>query len=214
MKPDVTLRASLQEATLTYAAQVGVAEGYLKARGIPLDIAMDFKLGVVVEPSLAAHKKYTGRLSIPFLTRAGVVAIRFRCMEYHNCKEVGHAKYLGMRNANVPLYNVEALFNRTDELFITEGELDALVCSSLVGSPAVGCPGSNGWKPHFTRCVGDFRSVVVVGDGDDAGRAMVKALEDELPNARGVVLPEGQDVNSFYLDYGPFELAHYLTVGE
>ena len=201
------------EATLQYASQVGEAEDYLEARGIPLPVAMDYKLGVVTEPYSAAHRKYVGRLAIPYTTRAGIVTIRFRCLAEHDCKAVKCAKYLGLKNADVPLYNVNALFNRADRLIITEGELDALVCSSLVGSPAVGCPGSNGWKPHFTRVVADFHTVVVVGDGDNAGREMVKHLEDELPNAVGVVLPDGEDINSLYLSQGPEFVADMLTVG-
>ena len=213
MKPDLLLRAGLEDASYLYNSQVGEAENYLAARGIPLTVAMDYRLGVVTEPYSGSHNKYVGRLSIPYITRAGVVTMRFRCLDPHDCKAVKCAKYLGIRATDVPLYNVNALFNKSDRLIITEGELDALVCSSLVGVPAVGCPGSNGWKPHFTRAVADFHTVVVIGDGDSAGREMVKKLEEEIANAVGIVLPEGHDINSLYLEEGPTFVADLMKVG-
>lgn len=212
MRPDALLRNNLQEATFEYAAQVGEAEAYLESRGIPLSVAMDYKLGVVTAPYLADHTKFVGRLSIPYVTRTGIYTVRFRCLQDHNCKDAHCPKYLSVNKVTMPLYNVESLFTRGDQLVVTEGEIDALVCTALVGVPAVGLPGANGWKPYFAACLADFREVIVVGDGDKAGREMVDALTDELPNARGVVLDDGHDINSLYLAEGAFGVMSALGV--
>lgn len=179
-----------------YAENLYQVEDYLESRGIPLEVAEGFNLGYVAEPYSTSHQKFAGRLAIPYMTRAGVYTIRFRSVTDTK------PKYLSFPKVKVPLYNVHDLFSNSEVLVITEGELDALVCSALVGTPAVGCPGASGWQPHFALAVADFQTVVIAGDGDDAGAALVDQLSEELPNSRGVVLPEGHDINSLFLESG------------
>lgn len=210
MRLDPSLKNTLQEASLLYAAQVGEVEDYLDSRGIPLETAMRYRLGYVRDPYSTSHDLYTGRLSIPYLTRAGVVNMRFRCIEAHNCKDLRHGKYMGLPKLATPIYNVEALFSKASALVVSEGEIDALVSTELVGVPAIGLPGANGWKSFYSNCLADFREVVVVGDGDPAGREMVAKLTDEIDQSRGVVLPDGHDINSLYLEAGPFAVLDIL----
>jgi DNA primase len=149
-------------------------------------------------------------LVIPYLSRSGVVAVRFRCLEPHNCKEVGCPKYLSVRGDKPTLYNTEALFSAGSVIAITEGELDAVVITEYAGIPAVGIQGVSAWNDVFARTLNDFDRVLIVGDADDAGKQMVDRLVDSVPSAVGVSLPDGLDANDVYLEYGADELAMIL----
>ena len=73
-----------------YAASISLAQGYLESRGIPLEVARLAQLGVVAEPD-TGHEQYTGRLSIPYITKTGVVDLRFRSLN-----PAVEPKYMGM----------------------------------------------------------------------------------------------------------------------
>lgn len=185
------------------AARPTWVDSYLAARGISPTDADTFRLGYVDAPD-AQHQMYAGRLSIPFLTPTGVVSLRFRCLEDHDCsdKDGGGcgAKYLGGAE-ETRLYNVEALHRADSYVGITEGELDAVV-STLAGIPAVGVPGAHHWKPYWTRLFADFDRVLLLGDGDTPGRDFVNKVLGLLPNAEARTLPPGHDVSSFVLEQG------------
>lgn len=202
LRLEASQRKNLESAAQKYHANLDAVLPYLESRGIPEPVAEQYQLGLVAEPFSIDHERYVGRLSIPYLTRAGVVGIRFRCLEQHDCKESGCAKYLSPKNYPVSLYNVNSLFVRGDILVLTEGELDAVVCSAMVGVAAVGVPGVDAWRPHWSLCVSDFQTVLVAADGDKAGRGMVDRITDSVPNAIGRLFPEGHDVTSLYLAEG------------
>lgn len=192
---------SLDETTLSYLA----------ARGIDQDAASGFRLGLVTAPD-PAHDRYTGRLSIPFITPTGVVYMRFRCLEDHVCGDHFHGKYEGVSGENTHLYNVGALHQAGDTVVVTEGELDALI-STRAGMPAVGVPGATNWKPFYYRLFDDYERVILVGDGDTAGREFVATLARNLSNSIRRPMPEGYDVNSFVLEQGVDAYLAYITKG-
>jgi DNA primase len=192
---------SLDEATLAYLAD----------RGIDQDAASGFRLGLVVDPD-PAHQQYVGRLSIPFITPTGVVYMRFRCLGDHNCGDLEHGKYQGVSGDSTHLYNVSALHAAGDTIVVTEGELDALI-STEAGMPAVGVPGATNWKPFYYRLFDDYERVILVGDGDSAGREFVATLARNLGNSIRRPMPEGYDVNSFVLEHGVEEYLAYITKG-
>lgn len=188
----------LEQATTAYQQTVNLASAYLESRGIEPPAVGAARLGVVAEPQ-PGHEQMVGRLVIPYLSRAGVVALKFRCMADHECKENGHPKYTGLTGKGPRLYNVNAFFDDSTVIAITEGELDALVLSHYVDIPAVGCPGVSTWQPHFPRCFNGYDQVIVFADGDQPGQDMARKLCKELPQARPVFLPDGLDANSCYL---------------
>lgn len=214
MRLDSSQRSALLEAAKKYHANLRDVEAFLEARGIPLEVAEAFRLGYVAEPFSKDHEAFAGRLAIPYLTRAGVGTIRFRCTKEHNCKDENCAKYLGMPNAPVLLYNVEALFSPTSTLVITEGEFDAIVCSSMAGVPAVGAPGASSWKPHWSLAVGDFPTVLVAADGDEAGTEMVRKVCGAVTAARPRQFPPGRDLTDVFLSSGRAGVLDILGLGE
>jgi hypothetical protein len=203
--PTTGITALLEQATARYQSQVNEAGPYLVRRGIDREVAEAARLGVVVEPE-PGHEDYQGRLCIPYLTRAGVVTLKFRCIDPHDgtCKDNGHVKYLCPSGMGKPrLYNVDSFFSRSRVIAIAEGELDALILTHKAGIPAVGCPGVSTWQPHFPRCFNGFQQVLIFADGDQPGRDMARMITKELPMfTRTIQMPDGMDVNDVYLAEG------------
>ena len=191
MKQSASHREYLTRAAKYYHSALHEAEDYLAERGITLEQAQKVRLGVVLEP-LTGHEAYTNRLAIPYITRSGVVDLRFRSMD------LSEPKYMGLSGATTHLYNVSAFFKASSYICICEGEIDTITLDVTCGIPAVGVPGVNNWKKHYSRLLADFDKVFLFADGDNAGTEFGKSLARELPNLTVVQMPEGEDVNSMY----------------
>jgi DNA primase len=185
----------LDQAAHRYAANIYQAEDYLRSRGIPMEAARLARLGVVVEPEIG-HEPFAGRLSIPYITKTGVVDLRFRSLN-----PAVEPKYMGMTGAETRMFNVLDIERAGDFIGVCEGELDTITLSSCVGIPCIGVPGANSWKKHYTRLLADFERVFVFADGDQPGKEFANSLARELP-VTVVQLPDGEDVNSAYVKYG------------
>ena len=191
MKQSASHREYLTRAAKYYHSALHEAEDYLAELGITLEQAQKVRLGVVLEP-LTGHEAYTNRLAIPYITRSGVVDLRFRSMD------LSEPKYMGLSGATTHLYNVSAFFKASSYICICEGEIDTITLDVTCGIPAVGVPGVNNWKKHYSRLLADFDKVFLFADGDNAGTEFGKSLARELPNLTVVQMPEGEDVNSMY----------------
>lgn len=195
MKQSVLQKELLGIAAATYAESISLAEGYLASRGIPLEVARLASLGVVAEPE-PGHEQYAGRLSIPYITKTGVVDLRFRSLN-----PAVEPKYMGMTGAETRMYNVTDVERASDYIGICEGEIDTLTMARVIGIPCVGVPGANSWKKHYTRLLADFERVFVFADGDQPGTEFARSLARELP-VTIVQSPDGHDVNSLFLQEG------------
>jgi DNA primase len=195
MKQSSSQKELLGKATKSYAESIHLAEDYLASRGIPLEVARLAQLGVVAEPEVG-HEQYAGRLSIPYITKSGVVDIRFRSLN-----PAVEPKYMGMTGAETKMYNVLDVERAGDWIGVCEGELDTLTMSRCVGFPCIGVPGANSWKKHYTRLLADFERVFVFADGDAPGREFASSLARELP-VTVVGFADGADVNSVYVERG------------
>lgn len=193
----------LASAAQEYHSQLDEAAlAYLAKRGLDTDHAIEtLRFGVVRSPR-PEHTRYTGRLVIPYIGPKGnVYSMVFRCIEEHDCKELGCPKYLAL-DGERRMYNTRALMAQTDYLFVTEGELDAATLAAC-GWPAVGIPGANAWKPHYARMMAGFPRVVLFADGDDAGDKLAHAFRRALPSS-GIVkmCQQGDDINSLFMREG------------
>jgi DNA primase len=195
MKQSVLQKELLGKAAAEYAENIYQAEDYLRSRGIPLEVARLASLGVVAEPE-TGHEAFKGRLSIPYITKTGVVDLRFRSLN-----PAVEPKYMGMTGAETKMYNVLDVERASDFIGVCEGELDTLTLSACVGIPCVGVPGANSWKKHYTRLLADFERVFVFADGDQPGTEFARSLARELP-VTIIQLPDGHDVNSMFVQEG------------
>lgn len=201
MKQSVSQKELLGKAAERYAGSISLAEDYLRSRGIPLEVARVARLGVVEHPEVG-HELFRGRLSIPYITKSGVVDLRFRSLN-----PAVEPKYMGMTGAETKMYNVLDVDRAGDSICVCEGELDTLTISSMVGWACVGVPGANSWKKHYTRLLADFERVFVFADGDQAGTDFARSLARELP-VTIIQMPDGEDVNSAFVKHG----ANYIKV--
>jgi DNA primase len=195
MKQSISQKELLEKATHKYAGNISLAQDYLASRGIPLEVARLAQFGVVVEPE-AGHEAMLGRLSIPYITKTGVVDLRFRALN-----PAVEPKYMGLTGAETRMYNVLDVERAGDYIGICEGEIDTLTLSGIVGIPCVGVPGANSWKKHYTRLLADFERVFIFADGDQPGMEFARSLARELP-VTIIQLPDGTDVNSMYVQEG------------
>lgn len=162
-----------------------------------------YRLGVVTDPEVG-HEIFLGRLVIPYLTRAGVVQLKFACIDplHGDHKETDCPKYMNLGGRDTRIYNTKAFFDADSYIGMAEGEFDAQVLDNLASIPAVGVPGVQNWKPHYERCFSDFDRVFLFADGDSAGKDFAKHVQTRLEDVVIVQMPDGQDVNSIYLTEG------------
>lgn len=195
--PTPPVRAALEEASLGYYASVVKAQDYLKQRGITGQMAQQFRLGYVETPA-PGHEQYRGKLSIPYLTRAGVSTIRFRAIDGSK------PKYLSLPGDTPRLYNPEALFDTLPYICICEGELDAITMHAACGIPAVGIPGASAWRDYFAPAFNGYTQVFIAADTDDDGAGMkfAEKVSKAIRNALITPMPDGHDVNSYFLAAG------------
>jgi len=195
VKQSALQKELLGRAAHKYAESISLAQDYLASRGIPLEVARLASLGVVAEPEVG-HEAMVGRLSIPYITKTGVVDLRFRALN-----PAVEPKYMGLTGAETKMYNVLDVERAGDYIGVCEGEIDTLTLSSVIGIPCVGVPGANSWKKHYTRLLADFERVFVFADGDQPGTEFARSLARELP-VTIVQLPDGYDVNSMFVQDG------------
>jgi DNA primase len=195
VKQSILQKELLGKATENYGANIYQAESYLRNRGIPIEVARLAQLGVVEEPEVG-HEAYVGRLSIPYITKTGVVDLRFRSLN-----PAVEPKYMGLTGAETRMYNVVDIEKANNFIGVCEGELDTITMSGCIGIPCVGVPGANSWKKHYTRLLADFERVFVFADGDQPGTEFARSLARELP-VTIIQLPDGHDVNSMFVQEG------------
>lgn len=187
-------KAQLTEKANALTTNLEQARAYLLSRGISMEAAQLFALGV------ADRGEHAGRLSIPYVTETGVVAIKYRAMDGSK------PKYLNESGCGVHLYNARVLIREADRVVLTEGELDTLTVQAYTGIPSVAYPGVDTWKaqPHWRLCFQDVAEVVVIADGDDVGRASAERVAKSIgTHARVVEMPpEHKDANEFIAAQG------------
>ncbi|MFT2017700.1 toprim domain-containing protein [Streptomyces sp. 796.1] len=217
MKLRESQKADLVAAGKRYSSQYpeSPAAQYMEHRGLG-EQAEQFRVGYVSDP-ITGHEWYRGRLAIPYLRPAGGVhalaTMRFRCIadecvkdgsgayvQPHEEAHEKHAKYLTIPGHNPHLFNTAALLT-SSTVVLCEGELDAMAVSGL-GVPAVGVPGVASWRDHFDPAFAGLATTLVVGDGDEAGRAFTRKVCERLASARPIDLGDGYDANRFIVTYG------------
>jgi hypothetical protein len=128
-----------------------------------------------------------GMVTIPYLTAGQVVALRGRTWPYtpEDFAEFDgptytppSGKYKTISGTSTRLFNTDAFWN-TDEVFLTEGEFDALILNQH-GYPAVGVPGANAWQDAWDNYLSTIKRVWLVFDRDAAGERAATKLADRF----------------------------------
>ena len=206
------LKSSL-EAAVQYNKDLNEeAINFLAGRGISKEVADQYLLGTIVVP-VAGHENYKGWLSIPYMTVMGhCVGFKFRRLDE------GKPRYGAPLGQKGHLYNVSDIILTSEYIAICEGELDTIVASAILGIPAVGVPGVQAWKSHFTRMFTGYGRVYVIGDNDlkedgsNPGAEFSRMVAQEVINSTIVSLPAGMDLNDLYLAKGIEETKRTIGV--
>jgi DNA primase len=163
-----------------------------------------FSLGCVTDDDMA------GRLSIPYVTPSGVVQIKYRCTNLDHHEGFKHVekkcpKYLYEAGTGTYLYNAQVLIHASEQVVVTEGELDAICVQAYTGMPTVAYPGADTWEKHrhYRLCFEGVSEVIVVADGDEVGRKVARQVADSIGlHARVIDCPAGHDSNSYIAEHG------------
>lgn len=121
------------------------------------------------------------------------------------------------------LFNADGVAHDSiDVVILCEGQLDAMSAwdalgrvgetrkSSLVSqAEACGLPGASSWRREYSGLLAGKR-VVVLGDGDDAGRRMIASVEKDLDGFAWYVMPDGMDTNDYARRYGRLALRNLI----
>lgn len=204
----------LMEAAQRYAQEISPeALVALAERGISEEVAARFQLGTITDP-INGHEMYEGWISIPYITALNdCVGFKFRRVDD------GKPKYGSPLGQKAHLYNVTDVLIQSPYIVVCEGELDTVITSGVLGIPAVGVPGVQAWKPHFSKLFSGYDTIYVVGDNDikedgsNPGADFSKRVANEVLNSQIVQLPPGMDINDHYLAYGA-DATKTLLVGE
>ena len=189
------------------------AEGYLNARGISPEAAATARLGWTSEP-IPGHEQYQSMLAIPYWTKSGVSAMKFRHVE----DRASGPRYLNQQGSTPGMYNAHAAVTSGEPyVAICEGELDCVIAHYVCGVNAVAIAGVNNWKKHHPRVLKGFRSIYVLADNDDrednpGQNVLAGTIIGDIPRARNVLLPRGSDVTDHVLAHGKESIAALLGI--
>jgi len=179
---------------------------YLRFREIDQDTVRGWRLGYVARPAHPSHRRFVGRLAIPYIDGAdGVTTIRFRSLDPEGdpgdrYRSVGKdvPRLFGIRYSDYP------------GVFIAEGEVDVLTLWQM-GFKACGVPGAGMWRRHW-RYLFRGGDVNLILDPDPAGMLATNKIRLDLEK---IGVPVGlvkmpADVNDTYCDWGHAQLREYL----
>lgn len=180
-------RNSLERVTAAGEKNVDLLRSFLEPRGIEREDAIGARLGCLSE-SVPGYERFQGKLVIPYLSGSGPVAVKFRCIEPHDCKAVDCQRYDAPDGQKARLYNAGVLVNGGSTVAVVEGELKARVVTDRLGIPAVGTS-AGVWMEHWARCLADYDRVLVIADNDDAGLKHAKSKVMKAISRAELIVP-------------------------
>jgi hypothetical protein len=114
-------------------------------------------------------------------------------------------------------YGLELLHSAPDDcpVLVSEGESDCLAIREAFPDCAVfGVPGAKTWRPEWAMYLERFLVVYAIGDGDQPGQDLNRSIVRDIPWARSVKLPAGEDARSILQRDGARALDPYLGEAE
>ncbi|MFC2137213.1 DNA primase [Bacteroidota bacterium] len=192
-----------------------MAEGYKKEFLI--------KTGLTIEKEDYIFDRFSGRVIFPIHSLSGgVIAFGGRTLQ----SETKMAKYLNSPESEIyykskilyGLFQAKKSIVQNDKCFLVEGYTDVI---SLHQSGIENVVASSGTAltVEQIRLIKRFTpNVTIIYDGDEAGikaslRGIDLVLEEGL-NVKVILLPEGEDPDSFSKNHNTTELLEYITANE
>ena len=161
--------------------------GWLKNRSISDEIILQSKLS------------WNGNeIVIPVFDKNGILLFsKYRRNPFSN----EGPKYRYEKGSTSSLYNLQTLKDNEEKpIFICEGELDALLLSSLNLVAVTSTGGSSTFKKEWAEYFVD-KMVYIVFDRDEAGYKGAMKVQGLIPHAKMIILPddfEGNDLTDYF----------------
>lgn len=222
----------LDTITIYYQSQVTPkVRDYLLERGVSLKNIEKFRLGYAIPSNSLTGRfpndikaletygltkngrdHFQNRIIFPVISNGSVVFFSGR--RFDSKKD---CKYIHLPQEIHWLYNEDAIKNK-EKILIAEGFLDTIIASQL-GFSACGVLGTGLWKDEFLDKVRRAKEITVALDGDDSGRNGSKKIVDSLSKLQQsvvikiITLPEGKDINDYFLEHGSDDCKILLSGG-
>ena len=199
--PDIAAAQRKLMAESEYPNNDNTALDYLVQRGFTMEVIERYKLGLVEE-----HGQRW--LVIPYFSKGSLVYVKFRSLPPD---EKG---FRGIQGREQPLFNQDALTKGMEEVFVVEGECDALACLSNGIECVVGVPGANTKKAAWIKQLDDLapKKIYLLYDSDKVGQNAAKDMAKRIgiDKVVNILLPEftfttsdgeekqGKDINEWF----------------
>jgi hypothetical protein len=174
------------------------------------DIIDRYGIGCVRDPVVSEDRRFVGSLSIPYMSRAGVKSIVYRCVMPHDHAMNGHQKYQQPSGQRTRIFNSNAYFMAGNTIGLAEGEVDAIAASELVGIPTLGISGTQKWnqmKNVWMLTLRDFDHIIYFADGDAPGTECGREVCSDLGKRAVLVRCDNEsDVSTMCASGGAAEL--------
>jgi len=161
---------------------------YLADRKINMETIVAFKLGLKVTQNVRW-------LSIPHYEAGKLVNIKSRSLP------PAEKTFRRVENCRSILFNVDVLKEHRKEIYLCEGELDAIILwQEGIKNVLAVTAGAGSFLPEWVDALVDMAKIYICYDADDAGQKGARELARRLGYERcfNVVLPDGLDVNEFF----------------
>lgn len=180
---------------------------------------MEHQLGVVAEDSAdPEHQPMAGYISYPFLTPTSRTdtALNFTDIRFRRGPDVAESKpkVRSIAGHRSRLYCTTVLATPGPFICVAEGETDTLTLNQC-GIPAVGVCGVSAWNgDYYDRIFSGFEKVIIPADNDDDGQGeeFASRVAKDVPNPKIIIMPDGEDVNSYFVKYGVAAVRDHLGI--
>jgi len=171
------------------------AQKYLLKRGFNEEDVKNFKFGFT-------HRFNQDWLVIPSFEKGVPVLIKYRKLPPDTNTEL--AKYIREKDSKSVLWNCDAL-DEYEEIIVVEGELDAATLKRNGYDNVVGATGGAGTLlPEWYDKLINIQKITLIMDSDSAGQTAAREVwSTRLGGAKcwNVLLPEGYDINKYFLEH-------------
>jgi twinkle protein len=159
------------------------------SRGLNLETVKAFKLGLEIDKS-GDHW-----LTIPHYEKGKLINIKSRSLP------PAEKTFRRVKDCRSILFNSDALEIYKDQIFICEGEIDALTLWNHGIKKVVGVTvGAGTFEPEWIDQLKDVKKIILCYDPDEPGQKGAREAARRLGYDRcfNVVLPEGKDINEYF----------------
>lgn len=191
-----------------------VAKGYNKKYLFDTGLCIDDKRG-------GGYDRFKGRVLFPVFNVAGkIIAFSGRTLKADQAKYVNSPESIVYKKSNelYGLYQAKHAIVKKDKCFLVEGNADVVSMHQAGMDNTIASLGT-ALTPNQVRMIHRFtENVTVLYDGDSAGiKAALRAVNLLLPeglNIRILLLPDGDDPDSFSRKHSSSEFQEYIDKNE